>query len=51
MRPADPPAPVVGRRYRDAVLSMGGQREPAQLMRDILGRDNSPKAFFDELKC
>jgi thimet oligopeptidase len=42
-------SPVVGKRYRDTVLSQGGQRPPEQLVKDFLGRDTSPKAFFDYL--
>ena len=41
---------AVGKRYRDTVLSQGGQREPAQLVREFLGRDTNPKAFYDYLK-
>ncbi len=40
---------AVGRRYRDTVLSQGGQRPPGELVRDFLGRETSPKAFFDYL--
>jgi thimet oligopeptidase len=42
-------SPVVGKRYRDTVLSQGGQRPPELLVKDFLGRDMSPKAFFDYL--
>jgi thimet oligopeptidase len=42
-------SPAVGKRYRDTVLSQGGQRPPDQLVKDFLGRDLSPKAFFDYL--
>lgn len=41
--------PAVGKRYRDTVLSQGGQRPPEQLVKDFLGRESSPKAFFDYL--
>jgi thimet oligopeptidase len=41
--------PVVGRRYRETVLSQGGQRPPEQLVKDFLGRETTPKAFFDYL--
>jgi thimet oligopeptidase len=47
---ADRLDPVVGQRYRDTVLSQGGQRLPEQLVHDFLGRDMSPKAFYDYLK-
>lgn len=41
--------PAVGRRFRDLVLSQGGQRPAAALVRSFLGRDPSPQAFFDEI--
>lgn len=47
---ADRLDPAVGKRYRDTVLSQGGQREPELLVKDFLGREMSPKAFFDDLK-
>lgn len=40
---------AVGKRYRDTVLSQGGQRPPEQLVKDFLGRETTPKAFFDHL--
>jgi thimet oligopeptidase len=46
---ADRLDPAVGKRYRDTILSQGGQRPPEQLLRDFLGRDTNPKAFFDYL--
>ena len=46
---ADRLDPAVGKRYRDTVLSQGGQRPPELLVKDFLGRDMSPKAFFDYL--
>ncbi|HEV8692500.1 MAG TPA: M3 family metallopeptidase [Ideonella sp.] len=42
--------PAVGKRYRDLVLSQGGQRPPEQLLKDFLGRETNAKAFFDYLK-
>ncbi len=42
--------PVVGRRYRDIVLGNGGQKPPAAIVREFLGRDFNSKAFFDDLK-
>jgi thimet oligopeptidase len=42
-------SPTIGKRYRDTVLSQGGQRPPEQLVKDFLGRETSPKAFFDYL--
>ena len=41
---------ALGKKFRQTVLSQGGQREPAALVRDFLGRDFNPQAFFDELK-
>jgi thimet oligopeptidase len=42
--------PVVGRRYRDTILARGSELPPQQLVRQFLGRESSPKAFFDDLK-
>jgi len=47
---ADKLSPAVGRRYRDTVLSQGGQRPPNVLVRNFLGREFNAKAFFDDLK-
>ena len=41
--------PKVGRRYRDEILSQGGQREEMDMVRRFLGRDPSPEAFFAEI--
>jgi thimet oligopeptidase len=41
--------PKVGHRYRDMILSQGGQKHPAQLVRDFLGREPNSKAFFAEI--
>lgn len=41
--------PKVGRRYRDTILSQGGQVEPADMVRKFLGREPSSKAFFAEI--
>ena len=41
--------PAVGRRFRDLILSRGGQRPAAEMVREFLGRDPSPKAFFEEI--
>jgi thimet oligopeptidase len=38
--------PRVGARYRDTILSQGGQREPRDMVKAFLGRDPSPEAFF-----
>jgi len=39
----------VGRRYLDTVLSKGGEVPPLQMVREFLGRDPSPDAFFAEI--
>jgi thimet oligopeptidase len=41
--------PAVGRRYRDLILAPGGERPPQALVRDFLGRDPNPEAFFAEI--
>jgi thimet oligopeptidase len=41
--------PKVGRRYRDIVLANGGQVAPMQLVKQFLGREPSPEAFFQEI--
>jgi thimet oligopeptidase len=41
--------PEVGRRYRDTVLSQGGQEEEMDLVRRFLGREPSSDAFFAEV--
>ena len=41
--------PAVGRRFREVILSNGGQRPAAEMVREFLGRDPSPKAFFEEI--
>jgi thimet oligopeptidase len=39
----------VGRRYRDAILSQGGQDEEMNLVKRFLGREPSNAAFFAEI--
>jgi thimet oligopeptidase len=39
----------VGRRYRDTILSQGGQGEEMDMVRKFLGRDPSSDAFFAEI--
>jgi thimet oligopeptidase len=34
---------------RELILSKGGQRPAAEMVREFLGRDPSPKAFFEEI--
>lgn len=41
--------PVVGQRYRQAILSQGSQKDAAQLVKDFLGREPDNKAFFNEI--
>ncbi len=41
--------PKVGARYRDTILSQGGQREPGDMVKSFLGRDPSSAAFFAEI--
>jgi thimet oligopeptidase len=39
----------VGRRYRDTVLSQGGQQPPRALLRQFLGRESNSDAYFADL--
>ncbi len=39
-----------GARYRATVLGEGAQKPPQQVVKDFLGRDGSPQAFFEYLK-
>ncbi|HYC35113.1 MAG TPA: M3 family metallopeptidase [Usitatibacter sp.] len=41
--------PKVGMRYRDTILSQGGQKEEMEMVRRFLGRDPSNEAFFAEI--
>ncbi len=41
--------PAVGRRFRELILSKGRQKPAAEMVREFLGRDPSPKAFFEEI--
>lgn len=43
-------SPAIGRRYRDIVLSNGGQRPAPELVHEFLKRDPNAKAFFDYLR-
>ena len=41
--------PAVGRRFRELILARGGEKPGAEIVREFLGRDPSPKAFFEEI--
>ncbi|HET7200032.1 MAG TPA: M3 family metallopeptidase [Burkholderiales bacterium] len=41
--------PAVGRRFRELILARGGEEPAAQMVREFLGRDPSPEAFFEEI--
>jgi thimet oligopeptidase len=41
--------PKVGARYREKILSQGGQREEIDMVRDFLGREPSSDAFYAEI--
>jgi thimet oligopeptidase len=41
--------PKVGARYRDTILSQGGQDEEMSMVRRFLGREPSNEAFFAEI--
>ncbi|MEB0135352.1 M3 family metallopeptidase [Actimicrobium sp. CCC2.4] len=41
--------PVVGQRYRQTILSRGGEVRGADMVREFLGRAPDSKAFFDEI--
>jgi thimet oligopeptidase len=43
-------SPLVGQRYRRAILANGSQAKPDELVRRFLGRDSNPRAFFMELQ-
>ncbi len=40
---------ATGARYRETILSNGGQVAPKELVKKFLGREANSKAFFDEL--
>src|SRR5207244_3372928 len=35
--------------FRELILARGGQRPAGEMVREFLGRDPSPKAFFEEI--
>jgi thimet oligopeptidase len=41
--------PKVGARFRDDVLSQGGQMEERDMVRNFLGREPNSEAFFAEI--
>jgi len=41
--------PTAGRRFRELILARGGQRPAGEMVHEFLGRDPSPKAFFEEI--
>jgi thimet oligopeptidase len=41
--------PAAGQRFRALVLSQGGQKRAARMVREFIGRAPSPEAFFDEI--
>jgi thimet oligopeptidase len=45
----DPMNAAAGRRFRRIILSQGGQKPAARMVREFLGREPSPAAFFAEI--
>ncbi len=41
--------PTVAGRFRKIILERGGERRASEMVRDFLGREPSPKAFFEEI--
>jgi thimet oligopeptidase len=41
---------TAGQRYRRTVLARGGERPPADLLRDFLGRESNAQAFYQYLR-
>ena len=41
--------PTVGQRYRETILSSGGQRQPGTLVEAFLGRKPNSDAFYAEI--
>ncbi len=41
--------PSVGKRYRDIILASGGQREPIDMVKELLGREPNRDAFYAEI--
>ncbi len=42
--------PEVGQRFRQAILSRGGEVRAQQMVQDFLGRPSNREAFFDEIR-
>lgn len=42
--------PVVGQRFRQAILERGGEQQSGDMVRAFLGRAPSPQAFFAEIR-
>jgi thimet oligopeptidase len=42
--------PKVGKRFRETILSRGGEVKAQKMVKDFLGREPSPKAFFAEFR-
>lgn len=43
-------SPRTGMRYRRTILEQGGMKEPQDLLKEFLGREPRPNAFFKRLK-
>ena len=41
--------PEVGQKYREFILAQGGNKEPMELVKNFLGRDPNPEAFYKSL--
>ncbi len=41
--------PAVAHRFRQEILERGGERRASEMVRDFLGREPSPDAFFEEV--
>jgi len=41
--------PEIGKRYRDIILAKGGDEEAIELVKQFLGRDPNPDAFYRSL--
>lgn len=41
--------PAIGKRFRDTILSQGGQQYAKDMVKNFLGREPSNEAFFQEI--